>query len=259
MTMAAILMVVSVLICWFSTPSGAQAVTAEMMGVDVTTRVSALPPRARPGEWLECSPLVTILVVGLTAVWMLQEFASTNPIIAISNLNTYNLIFLMLGFLLHWRPRSFLDAVAKAVPATTGVLIQFPLYGAIAVIMTTAKGYGGHSLTELIAAAFVRATITQSFPVVMGATCGADLAGIRDRALLLLGFAGALRRSELIGIDLAHLRPTPVGMRLLIARSKTDKPGGQTRTLTTTAAGCGALHPGQSDPIRVVLCAESAI
>ena len=57
------------------------------------------------------------------------------------------------------------------------------------------------------------------------ATCGTDLAGLRDRALLLLGFAGALRRSELVGIDLAHLRPTPLGMRLLIARSKTDKAG----------------------------------
>jgi integrase len=57
------------------------------------------------------------------------------------------------------------------------------------------------------------------------ATCGTDLAGLCDRALLLLGFAGALRRSELIGLDLAHLRPTPASMRLLIARSKTDKAG----------------------------------
>ena len=57
------------------------------------------------------------------------------------------------------------------------------------------------------------------------ATCGTDLAGLRDRALLLLGFAGALRRSDLIGLDLAHLRPTPLGMRLLVARSKTDKAG----------------------------------
>ena len=49
--------------------------------------------------------------------------------IAISNLNTYNLLFLTLGMLLHWRPKRFLIAVAKAVPATAGVLIQFPLYG----------------------------------------------------------------------------------------------------------------------------------
>jgi site-specific recombinase XerC len=57
------------------------------------------------------------------------------------------------------------------------------------------------------------------------ATCGTDLAGVRDRALLLLGFAGALRRSELIGLDVEHLRPAPLGMRLLVVRSKTDKAG----------------------------------
>ena len=33
--------------------------------------------------------------------------------IAISSLNTYNFLFIMLGLLLHWRPRAFLDAVAK--------------------------------------------------------------------------------------------------------------------------------------------------
>ncbi len=37
----------------------------------------------------------------------------------------------------------------------------------------------------------------------MLATLGHDLRGLRDRAMLLLGFAGALRRSELVGIDLA--------------------------------------------------------
>ena len=33
----------------------------------------------------------------------------------------------------------------------------------------------------------------------------ADLAGARDRALLLLGFAGALRRSELVALDVEHV------------------------------------------------------
>jgi integrase len=56
-------------------------------------------------------------------------------------------------------------------------------------------------------------------------TCGVDLAGVRDRALLLIGFAGALRRSELVGLDLEHVTWTRQGMRLLIVRSKTDKAG----------------------------------
>ena len=55
--------------------------------------------------------------------------------------------------------------------------------------------------------------------------CGADLAGDRDRALFLLGFAGALRRSELVGLDLAHVTWTDGGLKLLIERSKTDKRG----------------------------------
>jgi integrase len=52
-----------------------------------------------------------------------------------------------------------------------------------------------------------------------------DLAGVRDRALLLLGFAGAMRRAELIGLDVEHLTWTTEGLKLLIERSKTDAEG----------------------------------
>ena len=55
--------------------------------------------------------------------------------------------------------------------------------------------------------------------------CGADLAGARDRALFLLGFAGAMRRSELVGLDVEHVTWTKAGMKLLIERSKTDAEG----------------------------------
>jgi short-chain fatty acids transporter len=83
---------------------------------------------AKTGEWLEHSPLLTLIVVALGGGWLAQEFAGKGPVLAISNLKTFNLIFLMLGVLLHWRPKSFLNAVAKAVPATTGILIQFPFF-----------------------------------------------------------------------------------------------------------------------------------
>lgn len=51
----------------------------------------------------------------------------------------------------------------------------------------------------------------------------AVLLGARDRALLLLGFAGALRRSELVALDLADLTDTPQGLTLRIRGSKTDQ------------------------------------
>ena len=69
----------------------------------------------------------------LAAGGIAYEFSRQDAVTAISNLNTYNLIFIMVGLLLHWRPKRFLAAVGRAVPATAGVLIQFPLYGAIAI------------------------------------------------------------------------------------------------------------------------------
>ena len=57
------------------------------------------------------------------------------------------------------------------------------------------------------------------------ATCEDGLAGLRDRALLLLTFAGALRRSELCGIEVEHLTWKPRSLELLLPRSKTDQDG----------------------------------
>lgn len=47
--------------------------------------------------------------------------------------------------------------------------------------------------------------------------------GVRDTALLLLGFAGALRRSELAALTVADLEPKPDGLLLHLRRSKTDQ------------------------------------
>ena len=49
------------------------------------------------------------------------------------------------------------------------------------------------------------------------------LAGARDRALLLLGFAAALRRSELVGLDVADVAEQNDGLVITVRRSKTDQ------------------------------------
>ena len=169
LVVVAVLIIISIILAHLSAPSDTAAVTAQMMDVHAEqTEPSEPPKRERPGEWLEYSPLLTVIVVALGGGWLVQEFAAKDPIVAISNLNTYNLLFLMLGLLLHWRPRSFLDAVGRAVPATAGVLIQFPLYGGIAAIMTAAKGFGGYSVADQVAHAFVNLTTAGTFPVAMG-------------------------------------------------------------------------------------------
>ncbi len=49
---------------------------------------------------------------------------------------------------------------------------------------------------------------------------GDDLRGLRDRAVILVGFAGALRRSELAAIAVRDLEATPRGLKLVLAHSK---------------------------------------
>jgi integrase len=55
--------------------------------------------------------------------------------------------------------------------------------------------------------------------------CPRNLTGIRDRALLAFGFAGAFRRSEIAALDLSDLDFVPEGVRVRIRRSKTDQEG----------------------------------
>jgi site-specific recombinase XerD len=52
-----------------------------------------------------------------------------------------------------------------------------------------------------------------------------SVAGLRDRALLLLGFAGAFRRSELVALDVADIAEAKTGLLITIRRSKTDQEG----------------------------------
>ena len=68
----------------------------------------------------------------------------------------------------------------------------------------------------------VRPTVTEDIRA-MVATCGDDPAGIRDRALLLIGFAAALRRSELAGLNVDDIEQTRDGLVVTLRRSKMDQ------------------------------------
>lgn len=52
-----------------------------------------------------------------------------------------------------------------------------------------------------------------------------SLLGARDRALILLGYAGAMRRSELVGLDATDLAMSDEGLVVMIRKSKTDQMG----------------------------------
>jgi len=160
--LAAVLVVVSVVIAYLSAPSPENARTAEDFGIVDEVRPQVAEPRTKPGEWLEYSPLLTIFV-GALMVWYLIDFFRTSPqgALAALDLNTYNLIFITAGLLLHWKPRNFIRSVADAVPATGGVLIQFPFY---AVIFGMIVGTG---ISTWLADLFARVTTHGTYPLLV--------------------------------------------------------------------------------------------
>lgn len=74
----------------------------------------------------------------------------------------------------------------------------------------------------------------------------ADTAGVRDRALLLLGFSVGLRRSELVALTVEDISPSPDGIRIGIARSKTDQTGRGQELLVVYA------EPPRPCPVRAI-------
>ena len=156
------LFIVSVVIAYFSAPNPERAKTARDFGLSFDQLDISIEPRQKPGEWLEYSPLL-IIIVGAILVYYLIDVFRTSPTGALAalDLNTYNLIFITVGMILHWRPKRFLKAVAQAVPATGGVLIQFPFYAVIfgMIIGTGINGW----LTDL----FYKITTQGTYPLLV--------------------------------------------------------------------------------------------
>jgi site-specific recombinase XerD len=74
-----------------------------------------------------------------------------------------------------------------------------------------------------------------------------SLLGTRDRALILFGFAGAMRRSELVGLDVADVAATDEGLVVVVRRGKTDQEGSGRKL---------GVPPGRNPdtcPVRAVL------
>lgn len=161
LVLAAVLIIASLLIAWFSYPAEGEARTAASLGVHPEEEEPEEREEATtPADRLETSPVLMLFVVLLLVIYLAQKFVEEGAVAAL-NLNTFNLIFISLGMLLHWRPRSFLRAVARSVPATAGVIIQFPFYaGVFGMIANT-------SLETKLSEFFVGIATPGSFPIVV--------------------------------------------------------------------------------------------
>jgi integrase len=85
------------------------------------------------------------------------------------------------------------------------------------------------------------AALTAEHLAAIVSSLGPSIKDVRDRALLLVGFAGAFRRCELSALDYGSLVRTTKGIVITIPRSKTDQEG-QGRKIAIPFAG-GPICP----------------
>jgi short-chain fatty acids transporter len=161
LVMAVVLAVVSAAICYYSAPAPSQAKNMAEMGIEYAPSAVPLEKPEKPGEWLEYSPLLTVFLGACGVIYLTREVAAFGPRILLE-LNHYVFAFLMAGLVLHWRPRSFVRAVAAGVPSVAGVLVQYPLYAGIVRMMTES------GLARYLAEFFVDVSTAHTFPVLVG-------------------------------------------------------------------------------------------
>jgi site-specific recombinase XerD len=80
-------------------------------------------------------------------------------------------------------------------------------------------------IRRTIGAAPIRKKAATSDLVLSMVPRGDSLRELRNRAIILIGFAGAFRRSELVSLNVDDIEETAEGMLITIRRSKTDQEG----------------------------------
>ncbi len=115
-----------------------------------------------PAERLEHSVIISFLLASLGLWYLFDYFIGGGAL----NLNSLNLVFMVLGILFHGTPASYLNALNDAVKGTTGIIIQFPLYAGI-MGMVVQSG-----LATSISSWFVSISTVDTFPALTFLSAG---------------------------------------------------------------------------------------
>lgn len=119
----------------------------------------------------------------------------------------------------HLKPGSIQRRLNAITEAHKAVGLEPPTHGPIVVnTMNGIRRTKGNAPTQKVP------TLIDDVRAMVDAT-NEGLIGARDRALILLGFAGAFRRSELVGLDIADCAFGKDGLTVTLRRSKVDQDG----------------------------------
>ncbi|MDF7667339.1 TIGR00366 family protein [Orbaceae bacterium ESL0727] len=115
-----------------------------------------LKPNATLAEKMEESRLLTAIIAVLGYGYLILYFQKNGFNLTI---NTVNFIFLITGIVLHGTPMAYMRAVSNAMKSTSGIMIQFPFYAGIQLMMEH-SGLGG-----LITEFFINIANKDTFPI----------------------------------------------------------------------------------------------
>ncbi|MCW3698911.1 TIGR00366 family protein [Burkholderia cenocepacia] len=152
-----VLAVVIPVVFWLMMPSDKEAVPADPQKLKQEDTIAADPPApSSVAGWLDHSWIVNVTIVGLGAWYIGMKVAAGTFKL---DLNMLVLIFLLLGLLMHLKPRAYLKAVNNAARVAGPILLQFPLYGGIMGIMTAT------GLADWMSEIFVKYSSAQTLPL----------------------------------------------------------------------------------------------
>lgn len=152
---AAILILVPIL-ATYMVPKNPKTVDPALLAEEPSFQ-KKLPKDAPPALKMEESVILAYTIVVVGVVYLGNHFYEKG--IAGLDINTVNLIFVVIGLALHKTPMAYMRAISSAAKSTAGILVQFPFYAAIALMMEH-SGLGG-----IITDWFVDVSNKETFPV----------------------------------------------------------------------------------------------
>lgn len=116
-----------------------KSIDPELLKEDLITVQRILPKNAPLADRLEESRILAAIISLAGITYLIFYFIAKGFKI---DINTVNLLFTALGLLLHKTPMAYARAITMATKSTAGILIQFPFYAGIQILLEH-SGLGG--------------------------------------------------------------------------------------------------------------------
>lgn len=116
-----------------------KSIDPELLKEDLITVQRILPKNAPLADRLEESRILAAIISLAGITYLIFYFIAKGFKI---DINTVNLLFMALGLLLHKTPMAYARAITMATKSTAGILIQFPFYAGIQILLEH-SGLGG--------------------------------------------------------------------------------------------------------------------